>query len=187
MLLGTPLRKEGVIVYSPLQSGLLTGTFTAERAANLPEGDWRRTAGDFTSGLAANLRLAEALRDRTAALADGAAHSLMTRHADRTRPVAVRPLAMHAAAANAAAIRVRWRHGLIATVEHREGRVALQLPDRRIDFPGECADVIAALHRGDVVGAVDAPGLDAADGEVVIRRLLREAVVVPVPPPNLVE
>jgi aryl-alcohol dehydrogenase-like predicted oxidoreductase len=52
----------GVIVYSPLQSGLLTGTFTAERAANLPEGDWRRTAGDFTSGLAANLRLADALR-----------------------------------------------------------------------------------------------------------------------------
>ncbi|NUR25463.1 MAG: aldo/keto reductase, partial [Catenulispora sp.] len=52
----------GVIVYSPLQSGLLTGTFTAERAANLSEGDWRRSAGDFTSGLAANLALAEAQR-----------------------------------------------------------------------------------------------------------------------------
>ncbi|WP_344670294.1 aldo/keto reductase [Catenulispora yoronensis] len=52
----------GVIVYSPLQSGLLTGTFSADRAANLAEGDWRRTAPDFTSGLSANLRLAEALR-----------------------------------------------------------------------------------------------------------------------------
>ncbi|NUP48772.1 MAG: aldo/keto reductase [Catenulispora sp.] len=52
----------GVIVYSPLQSGLLTGTFSAERAANLAAGDWRRTAPDFTSGLAANLRLADALR-----------------------------------------------------------------------------------------------------------------------------
>lgn len=52
----------GVIVYSPLQSGLLTGTFSAERAANLPEGDWRRAAPDFTTGLAANLRLADALR-----------------------------------------------------------------------------------------------------------------------------
>ncbi|WP_344657781.1 aldo/keto reductase [Catenulispora subtropica] len=52
----------GVIVYSPLQSGLLTGTFSAERAANLSEGDWRSSSPDFTTGLAANLRLAEALR-----------------------------------------------------------------------------------------------------------------------------
>ncbi|MFL6109780.1 MAG: aldo/keto reductase [Catenulispora sp.] len=52
----------GVIVYSPLQSGLLTGTFSAERVAALPSRDWRRSHPDFTSGLAANLRLAEALR-----------------------------------------------------------------------------------------------------------------------------
>jgi aryl-alcohol dehydrogenase-like predicted oxidoreductase len=29
----------GVIVYSPMQSGLLSGAFTRERAAALPEGD----------------------------------------------------------------------------------------------------------------------------------------------------
>jgi aryl-alcohol dehydrogenase-like predicted oxidoreductase len=52
----------GVIVYSPLQSGLLTGAFSAERVANLPEEDWRRGAPDFTSGLSANLRLAEAFK-----------------------------------------------------------------------------------------------------------------------------
>ncbi|MEV0534988.1 aldo/keto reductase [Kitasatospora sp. NPDC050463] len=52
----------GVIVYSPLQSGLLTGTFSAERVANLPQGDWRAAHHDFTTGLAANLRLADALR-----------------------------------------------------------------------------------------------------------------------------
>jgi aryl-alcohol dehydrogenase-like predicted oxidoreductase len=52
----------GVIAYSPLQSGLLTGTFSAERVAGLPEGDWRRAHHDFTSGLAANLALADALR-----------------------------------------------------------------------------------------------------------------------------
>jgi aryl-alcohol dehydrogenase-like predicted oxidoreductase len=52
----------GVIVYSPLQSGLLTGAFTAERAARLPKDDWRSTHADFTTGLPANLRLAEALR-----------------------------------------------------------------------------------------------------------------------------
>src|SRR5262245_56911352 len=32
----------GVIPYSPMQSGLLTGTMTRERISSLPEGDWRR-------------------------------------------------------------------------------------------------------------------------------------------------
>ncbi|MET7517030.1 aldo/keto reductase [Streptomyces sp. NPDC005480] len=52
----------GVIVYSPLQSGLLTGAFSAERVANLPADDWRAAHQDFTTGLAANLQLADALR-----------------------------------------------------------------------------------------------------------------------------
>ncbi|MGW4895893.1 aldo/keto reductase [Kitasatospora sp. NPDC004240] len=52
----------GVIAYSPLQSGLLTGTFSAARAAALPADDWRRTHPDFTTGLAANLRIAQTLR-----------------------------------------------------------------------------------------------------------------------------
>ncbi|NUR83202.1 MAG: aldo/keto reductase [Nonomuraea sp.] len=52
----------GVIVYSPLQSGLLTGAFSAERAANLTADDWRSAHQDFTTGLTANLRLAGALR-----------------------------------------------------------------------------------------------------------------------------
>jgi aryl-alcohol dehydrogenase-like predicted oxidoreductase len=52
----------GVICYSPLQSGLLTGTFTAERVAGLPAGDWRATDPDFTTRLTANLAAADALR-----------------------------------------------------------------------------------------------------------------------------
>jgi len=51
----------GVIVYSPLQSGLLTGAFSAGRVAALPDGDWRRSHADFTTGLDANLALAGAL------------------------------------------------------------------------------------------------------------------------------
>lgn len=55
-------QETGVIVYSPMQSGLLTGSFTAERAAALPENDWRRTAPDFTGeALTRNLALADAL------------------------------------------------------------------------------------------------------------------------------
>jgi len=52
----------GVIVYSPMQSGLLTGRFTAERAGSLSSGDWRSRNPEFTGdNLARNLKLAKAL------------------------------------------------------------------------------------------------------------------------------
>ncbi|MCO1576375.1 aldo/keto reductase [Crossiella sp. SN42] len=51
----------GVIVYSPMQAGLLTGAFSRERAAALPADDWRSRSDHFTgAGLTANLALAEA-------------------------------------------------------------------------------------------------------------------------------
>jgi aryl-alcohol dehydrogenase-like predicted oxidoreductase len=37
----------GVIVYSPMASGLLTGAMTRERIANLPETDWRKNDRRF--------------------------------------------------------------------------------------------------------------------------------------------
>jgi len=52
----------GVIVYSPMQSGLLTGSFSVERAAKLPENDWRSRNAEFAGDkLARNLWLANAL------------------------------------------------------------------------------------------------------------------------------
>jgi aryl-alcohol dehydrogenase-like predicted oxidoreductase len=53
----------GVIVYSPMQSGLLTGAFTAERATRLGADDWRSRSPEFGGErLTRNLALAEALR-----------------------------------------------------------------------------------------------------------------------------
>jgi aryl-alcohol dehydrogenase-like predicted oxidoreductase len=53
----------GVIVYSPMQSGLLTGRMTAERVADLPADDWRAKHDDFTGdNLRRNLAVADALR-----------------------------------------------------------------------------------------------------------------------------
>jgi aryl-alcohol dehydrogenase-like predicted oxidoreductase len=53
----------GVIVYSPMASGLLTGAMSRERAAKLSEDDWRRTHPDFTEpNLSRNLALVECLR-----------------------------------------------------------------------------------------------------------------------------
>ena len=52
----------GVIVYSPMVSGLLTGSMTRERIANLPEDDWRRRSPDFQEPrLSRNLALVETL------------------------------------------------------------------------------------------------------------------------------
>ncbi len=53
----------GVIVYSPMQSGLLTGGFSAERAKALPKDDWRSRNAEYTGeNLTRNLNLADALR-----------------------------------------------------------------------------------------------------------------------------
>jgi aryl-alcohol dehydrogenase-like predicted oxidoreductase len=54
----------GVINYSPMVSGLLTGAMTAERVAAFPADDWRRRAVEFNEPrLGRNLRLVELLRE----------------------------------------------------------------------------------------------------------------------------
>jgi aryl-alcohol dehydrogenase-like predicted oxidoreductase len=52
----------GAIVYSPMQSGLLTGTYSAERARVIDPDDWRSRDPEFTGrALERNLALADAL------------------------------------------------------------------------------------------------------------------------------
>jgi aryl-alcohol dehydrogenase-like predicted oxidoreductase len=54
----------GTLVYSPMGSGLLTGGMTRERAANLPENDWRSRNPEFQEPrLSRNLAIADALRE----------------------------------------------------------------------------------------------------------------------------
>jgi aryl-alcohol dehydrogenase-like predicted oxidoreductase len=53
----------GVIVYSPMASGLLTGAMTRERAAKLPESDWRSRDVEFIEPrLSKNLALVDRMR-----------------------------------------------------------------------------------------------------------------------------
>ena len=53
----------GVIVYSPMKSGLLSGAMTRERVAAMPADDWRRLTPHFQEPrLTRNLELAELLR-----------------------------------------------------------------------------------------------------------------------------
>ncbi|MDC0712524.1 aldo/keto reductase [Stigmatella sp. ncwal1] len=54
----------GVIVYSPMASGLLTGAMTRERAAKLPKDDWRRNNRNFQEPqLSKNLLLVDRLKE----------------------------------------------------------------------------------------------------------------------------
>ncbi len=53
----------GVIVYSPMQAGLLTGSFSEARAATLGDDDWRSRSDNFKGeALRRNLALADALK-----------------------------------------------------------------------------------------------------------------------------
>jgi aryl-alcohol dehydrogenase-like predicted oxidoreductase len=55
--------KIGVIAYSPMASGLLTGAMTRDRAAKLPDDDWRKRNAEFQQPkLTHNLDLVERLR-----------------------------------------------------------------------------------------------------------------------------
>lgn len=54
----------GAVVYSPMASGLLTGGFTAERAAQLATDDWRRRHPDFSDeAVARSGQIVAALRE----------------------------------------------------------------------------------------------------------------------------
>ena len=54
----------GVINYSPMTSGLLTGKMSAERVAAMPNDDWRKKSPNFNEPkLSRNLKIAELLRE----------------------------------------------------------------------------------------------------------------------------
>jgi aryl-alcohol dehydrogenase-like predicted oxidoreductase len=54
----------GVINYSPMVSGLLTGKMSVERIENLPADDWRKRSPNFKEPkLSRNLKLVEVLRE----------------------------------------------------------------------------------------------------------------------------
>ena len=68
----------GVIVYSPMQAGLLSGSFSQERAKSLPANDWRSRNANFQGeALWRNLMVADAM------------HVVADRHDTSTAAVAV--------------------------------------------------------------------------------------------------
>ncbi|GAA1054053.1 JmjC domain-containing protein [Dietzia natronolimnaea] len=129
--------------------------------------------------------LARLIAEKQDQLSDLAGDALATQYLDLTRPAPVRPLAtLDAVATLDPETRVRWRDGLHGRVDYdgSDGgnldTVVLKLPTKSISFPAVCAPALHTVLEGAPVSAGTLPGLDAADGLVVLRRLLREAVLV---------
>ncbi|MEU8080611.1 cupin domain-containing protein [Catellatospora citrea] len=92
------------------------------------------------------------------------------------RPGPIRPVAQAAFADTLTAdSRVQRRPGQHLALG--QGRV--ELADRTVDYPPECDDAVQTLLAGPAVRVGDLPGLDGQSQLVLVRRLLREAVVVP--------
>ena len=55
--------RTGVIVYSPMQAGILTETFSVEKVKNMSDNDWRKRSANFqTPRVERNIQLRDALK-----------------------------------------------------------------------------------------------------------------------------
>ncbi|WP_371830066.1 cupin domain-containing protein [Rhodococcoides kroppenstedtii] len=123
--------------------------------------------------------LAAAAGEVDPTLTASVAERVRRRFADVTRPAPVRPLAtVDALAALDAATPVRRRPGLVVRTDTDTERVHLRTRGTTISLPIECAPALDALLGGKTLTVGDLPGLDGDDGAVVVRRLVREGVLV---------
>jgi lysine-specific demethylase/histidyl-hydroxylase NO66 len=78
--------------------------------------------------------------------------------------------------------RVRLRAGLAHRLTHTGDAVTLELADRTIDLPASTAAALELLLLGGSIEVAALPGLADDDRLVLVRRLLREGVLVPAVP-----
>jgi hypothetical protein len=167
--------------YAVVEALLALVADTPELRRSLPLGV---DVGDADQ-LAAELKTTvDALVERlgTVAAADVSAR-LAARDWKASRPEPVGPLAQAAAAASADSETVVRRRGLLRwSLETGADDVVLRLADRTVTLPAHCGPAVAVLLDGAEHRADDLPDLTSDDALALLRRLLREAVVVPVSP-----
>ncbi len=140
--------------------------WTDDPAASVP--------GELAAVLSA---LAEWLPDADPAVV---ADDLLRREWRGTRPGPIAPLASAAAArALGPDSVVRLRPQLRTACRVADGRLHLQLPGRNLSLPGSTAPAVERLLTRRPVRVADLPELDSDDQIMLVRQLLREAVVVP--------
>ncbi|MBM7769897.1 hypothetical protein JOD54_000101 [Actinokineospora baliensis] len=97
-----------------------------------------------------------------------------------TRPEPLSPLAQAAAVRSAATGSVvRVRAGLRYRLRTEGERVVLEVPGDELSLPASTGAALRALLSGEPKVVGELPGISAADQGVLVRRLLREGVLVP--------
>lgn len=76
--------------------------------------------------------------------------------------------------------RVRLPHGVRAAATVDGDTVRLDVGDRHLRAPRECTEALELISAGTTVTPAGLPGLESADAVTLVRRLLDEAIVVPV-------
>ena len=164
--------------YDIVHRALTSLASDAELRESLPLGLDLTDADEVAAQVRKALPVILAALGEAEVLGPAVAEAIGSRFAELTRPVAVRPLAtVEAIASLTPDTAVRWRRGLLGSLCIDADGVELRLADRTIRFPAQCGAALARLQQGDAVTAGALPGLDPDDGLVVLRRLLREAVV----------
>lgn len=121
--------------------------------------------------------LVEALRDVSA---EDVARHVRGHVWSGARPEPVRPVAgVGFAEGLAVGDAVRRRAGLHHRLTERGDHVVLELADRQISLPVETSAALRAVLTGSTCRVGNLPGADEADQLVLVRRLLREGVLVP--------
>ena len=156
----------------------LVGDSPALRAS-LPFGHRR---GRPRPAAADRARRSPSSRARSTASADPAelaARRLGARFGRDTRPEPVAPLAtLDAITALTEHTSVRWRDSFGGRIERAGDKVRLTARGTVLSLPAEAEPALRALRTGEPVAVGSLPGLDLASALVVVRRLLREGVVV---------
>ncbi|HSK25423.1 MAG TPA: cupin domain-containing protein [Jiangellales bacterium] len=99
----------------------------------------------------------------------------------QTRPEPLGPLAVAAAVASLdKGSRVRARLGVRASVRTEESGVVVDLGERQVSLPAGSEEAVRALLAGGPVGVGELPGLGVDEQVDLVRRVLREGLVVPV-------
>ncbi|GAA0996338.1 cupin domain-containing protein [Subtercola frigoramans] len=109
--------------------------------------------------------------------------ALARRLASAAPPEPVLPLAtVDAIAALSGSSVVRWRRSLRATITSDTEVVRISVggsaAGHSVVLPAEATEAIRRLAQGDAIAVEALPGLDADSALVVVRRLLREAIIV---------
>ncbi|HVE97876.1 MAG TPA: cupin domain-containing protein [Mycobacteriales bacterium] len=160
--------------YDVAEAALALAADDRELRRSLPVGG----VGQHADAVTAALRAAVDRLEVTPAPA--LAHAVRVRAARGTRPAPIGPIATAAAvAALDATTAVVLRRNLRAAVGGSLTDVELVLPDRTVRLPARTRAAVACVLDGGVVRASDLPGLTEDESVDVVRRLLREGVVVP--------